>query len=552
MKPPRRLLPTLLLVSALAVTSLTAFSVYRSERAQKEVLRGVLSDYAEFASWSYTQHLEDALRNAGAEVLGHVNHVGGLHMNPQTPDSHDLLRAITTNPCYCYRPAHGLVPSHLLGFEIGSDSLGATPYHERPPHESGPVPAAVARESLTWIGDSIRAAAHRQPPPASGYSYHLSVREGSPTLVSYTLMRTAWGDTIVYAAVYPEAAVRGLLGRILDDQTLLPPVLTANSSNREIISLAVAAEEDGHDLFRSGALVPEWELESTDRIAEEYGGMRVRVQIRPEAANALVVGGAPRSRLPLLLGLLVLAGALTIGAVGQLMKQDQLARERTDFVAGVSHELRTPLAQIRLFLDTILLGRAETPEARRWSLEQMDRETRRLVHLVDNVLVFSTGPSKMLAATRQRLDLRQEVDSVATEFGAIAAARRSWIETSGDHVEVESSRDALRHILLNLLDNAVKYGPAGQTIAVHVGVAESCARIEVVDQGPGVSEEERPRIWEAFYRGRTGLARAAGGSGIGLHLVRALAVGLGGGVEYSPAPGGGARFVVYLPMEGFA
>ena len=106
----------------------------------------------------------------------------------------------------------------------------------------------------------------------------------------------------------------------------------------------------------------------------------------------------------------------------------------------------------------------------------------------------------------------------------------------------------LRQLVLNLLDNAVKFGPAGQHVRLSVSRSNGSARLTVSDQGPGVPERERERIWEPYYRGTDEAARAVGGSGIGLSLVREIAGSFGGTATVAPAPGGGAEFSVTIPV----
>jgi signal transduction histidine kinase len=216
-------------------------------------------------------------------------------------------------------------------------------------------------------------------------------------------------------------------------------------------------------------------------------------------------------------------------------------------VSSVSHELRTPLAQIRLYLDTLRLGRASTEDQRAWTLGHIERETTRLSYLVEKVLRFATL-SYDDAAPADAIDAGAEVARVVAEFEPLAASRRASIavETSPTpplHVRPE----AVRHIVINLLDNAVKYGPADQTVRVSVARQNGSVEIAVSDEGPGVPLAERERIWRPFIRG--GAARNHGGSGIGLTIVRQVAEGRGGAVRVESAAGGGARFVVSLPVE---
>jgi signal transduction histidine kinase len=251
--------------------------------------------------------------------------------------------------------------------------------------------------------------------------------------------------------------------------------------------------------------------------------------------------------LPILLGVLGLAAALAVVAVAQLRREGELARLRADFVSSVSHELRTPLAQIKLYLETLRLGRAKTDAERDWSLGHIDRETTRLHYLVENVLRFSRfGRGETTEAVRTNLG--EEVESIVEEFRPLAASRRVQIVTS---IEARPTLDlrpeALRHLLLNLLDNAVKYGPNEQTVCVSLGQRDGEVVLSVADEGPGVPVREREQIWTPFTRGAA--SRAKGGSGIGLTIVREVVQQHGGRCWVEPVVPHGARFVITLPLH---
>jgi signal transduction histidine kinase len=272
----------------------------------------------------------------------------------------------------------------------------------------------------------------------------------------------------------------------------------------------------------------------------------------PATAPTLLAGGLPRAPLPLLLliGLLGLVAAAL--ATAQLRRQGELARLRSDFVAGVSHELRTPLAQLRLFLDTLRLKRYDTPEEQEWLVGHLSRETTRLEHLVENVLAASRLDRGVRASVPLvPLDLGAEVKDAATAFAPLAASRRAILDTdAADGIAVLADQATLRQLVLNLLDNAVKFGPAGQHVRLSVSRQNGTARLTVSDQGPGVPERERERIWEPYYRGTDEVTRAVGGSGIGLALVREIAGTFGGTATVGPAPGGGAEFSISIPVAG--
>ncbi len=359
-------------------------------------------------------------------------------------------------------------------------------------------------------------------------------------------MPTGWGDTIVYAVQYSGASIDSMLGATFNERELLPNAIAVTGSNSQILSIDVR-DDSGHVLFASGT-PKSWEFASSTTLPKSYGGLTIRTEIHPDLANGILIGGLPRSRLPLLLALLALAAGLTAIAVTQLRREARFARDRSAFVASTSHELRTPLAQIRLVIDMLRLDREKDPVRREASLALVDREVTRLQHLVDTVLRFARGAPGPDAA-REPVDVTAETRSVVSEFLPLAASRGVSIDVHAEDSPVVLLRaGAVRQVLLNLLDNAVKYGPEAQVISVRVTrIGERGARIAVRDAGPGVPAAERERIWGAFERGSTADARASGGSGIGLTVVREIAEQHSGTAWIEAAAGPGALFVVEFP-----
>jgi signal transduction histidine kinase len=190
--------------------------------------------------------------------------------------------------------------------------------------------------------------------------------------------------------------------------------------------------------------------------------------------------------------------------------------------------------------------RSDTERVR--SLEILDQEARRLAHLVDNMLYVARGERGAPKLTLEAADLGALARDTIEGFAPLAAARRVTIASdlvSGVRVKVDPG--AVRQILLNLLDNAVKYGPAGETITVSVGWDGDRARILVDDRGPGIPVDARRRIWERFARLDRDVQTAVAGSGIGLAIVAELVTSMGGLYHVQDAPGGGSRFVVEIP-----
>jgi signal transduction histidine kinase len=275
----------------------------------------------------------------------------------------------------------------------------------------------------------------------------------------------------------------------------------------------------------------------------------MRVSVNKEFADKLVVGGLPASRLPMVIALFLIAAGLLTVALLQLRRQQELARLRTEFVSGVSHELRTPLAQIRWFAELLHMGKLRSEEERGRSAGIIDQEARRLTYLVENVLNFSRAEKGTNRISPAPAELDHEIADVLELFAPLARARRMSVSSElNANAVIAVDRDALRQILLNLLDNAVKYGPAGQTILVTSEIVGDRARISVEDQGPGIPHSDRLRVWEPYVRLNRDVESATGGSGIGLSVVRELVTLHGGRTRAEGAPSGGARVVIELPL----
>jgi signal transduction histidine kinase len=329
---------------------------------------------------------------------------------------------------------------------------------------------------------------------------------------------------------------------------LLPQSLIGALSPDSILSISVTTLA-GSEVYRSpGWAAPTYS--AADTIEPGFGRLVMRVSLRPDFAGMLIVGGLPGSRVPALVALFVIAAGLLTVALLQLRRQQQLARLRTEFVSGVSHELRTPLAQIRWFAELLHLGKLRTDEERERSAGIIDQEARRLTYLVENVLNFSRSEKGTNRISPSPADLDHEIQDVIELFAPLARARKMTLAAALDaHAVVMVDRDALRQILLNLLDNAAKYGPPGQTITVGSEIGGGVARIWVEDEGPGIPHEDRRRVWDPYVRLNRQGESGTGGSGIGLSVVRELVALHGGRTRAEGSPGGGARVLVELPLN---
>jgi signal transduction histidine kinase len=221
-----------------------------------------------------------------------------------------------------------------------------------------------------------------------------------------------------------------------------------------------------------------------------------------------------------------------------------LARVRSDFTSSISHELRTPLTQILMYAEMVEMNRTESVDERSKAIGIITRETHRLIHLVENILRFSRTEQSGVTLTPKRLEVRALLDEVVNAFRPIASAKDVVLVVTGESsIHVNADDDALRRIVLNFLDNAVKYGPERQCVVVSVEQHGAWVRVGVADRGPGVAADDRERIWKPFVR----VAKGTGG-GIGLAIVRDLVERHGGRSGVKAGAAGGATFYVELPV----
>jgi len=334
-----------------------------------------------------------------------------------------------------------------------------------------------------------------------------------------------------------------LLKRVFATEALLPQAVSRGLPNDSLLTLTVY-DAAGRPIYASAA-------EAADRFSHEVAmdppaSLRVRVGLRETAATRLDVPVTPSSRLPLLLALLALSGGLAAIGLRQLRREHELARLRSDFTSSVSHELRTPLAQILLYGETLTLERARNDDERRAAAETIVQEARRLMRLVDNVLQYARLERGLTGLAPEPALLAPRLRGILSSFLATAPPGTLRVRADLDEaVAAPVDSGALTQIVLNLLDNAVKYGPAGQTVTVSLARDDGMARISVADQGPGVPERERAHIWEPFVRVAHG-GDGTEGSGLGLAVVKDLVQGHGGSVDLESSPTG-ACFIVSLP-----
>jgi signal transduction histidine kinase len=230
---------------------------------------------------------------------------------------------------------------------------------------------------------------------------------------------------------------------------------------------------------------------------------------------------------------------------------DMLARlesafaQQRNFVMDVSHELRTPLTSLKANVDVMLMDKGLDLEVRT-QLERMNSEVGRLIRLTSNLLYLAHAEAGREIARRP-----VELDELCLDVIYQARSLRDDVAVRFGHEEqvtVSGDRDLLKQLVLNLVDNAVKYSPEGGDVTVSLYERDEAAEIAVADRGPGIPPDELDKIFERFYRVANQRTRTVGGAGIGLAISKWIARAHGGDIRVESSDGAGARFIVTLPL----
>lgn len=228
----------------------------------------------------------------------------------------------------------------------------------------------------------------------------------------------------------------------------------------------------------------------------------------------------------------------------------QAARQmQIDFVANVSHELRTPLTSIKGMVETLRGGAVDDPEVRDSFLETVENETDRMIRLVNDLLILTRVDSAALNLRRERVNLSQLARTAVNQLLPQAGTKQINLQLNGDGLYAWADADRTMQVLINLLDNAVKYSyPQGAvTVSVERGPDHS-ALVTVRDNGIGIPAADLPRIGQRFYRADKARSRAHGGSGLGLAIAQALVHAQGGRLWIDSQEGAGTVVNFTLPI----
>jgi two-component system phosphate regulon sensor histidine kinase PhoR len=301
---------------------------------------------------------------------------------------------------------------------------------------------------------------------------------------------------------------------------------------------------------------------------EEAGGLLswVRAQaVRPEAVEAwqrecaknpstlvyeTVELGPPRNLVLRIFGGPVtgLSSGARILVLRDATREAEADRVKADFISTVSHELRTPLTSVRGYVDLLLAGDAgPISETQREFLGIVARNAERLTTLISDLLDIEKLQSGRIAIKRETVDLRDVLQGVLQTFGVTAKQKGLALEADlGEAPRVLGDPDRLTQVFANLVSNAIKYTREG-SVAVRLEAAAGAARVEIKDSGIGIAPEDKPRLFQKFFRAENPHTRSVAGTGLGLAIAKTIVEKHGGSIEVESEQGRGSTFTVVLP-----
>jgi signal transduction histidine kinase len=355
---------------------------------------------------------------------------------------------------------------------------------------------------------------------------------GTPVCVA--VLRTARGEPVLAAYSRSlEALRRDVLEASLAGLESPTIVAVLDEADRPVYSRAPLESAERVLAVKVGETLPDW---------------HVAVYAPPGAAPGAVVRRQVMmftSAFGVLLAVIVAGCVLT----WRLMRREtEMARLKSDFVANVSHDLRTPLSVIRMFGETLELGRVPDEARRREYYRIISRESERLSRLIDNVLDFSRIESGRRRYERVPTAVEPLVRETLEAFAYPLEQGKFKVElaVAADLPDVPLDADAVGQALANLIDNAIKYSADDRVLAVEARRDGDWLVLSVADRGIGIPVAEHGRVFEKFYRVGRSETQGRRGSGVGLALVRHVVEAHGGRVTLQSAPGEGSRFTMWL------
>ena len=529
--PTRVTLLLVLLTATVLVAGRLAYEAQLAARAERVTAERALREYAAMAAWEFRTAARARLDVEVRRALGMVT--AGLASTPfDAPIPLPDLAASAEGALPCGDDP-GRDPRRTFArLDLRTGATGVLPA-DAPSGERGAATEAMAR------------ARSDLPVPASPWRLEYAAVDGADRMILVGVRYARMGVPLaVYAMTVCASAVeRQIPSTIMRAHQLLPAVSTGRLPNDSLLAVRVLRPSGAEILHLGTVDGSQYQARTEWREAS----LLVEVVLRADAASRLSVGSPGRTNVPLLAGLLTLTAVLGAVALVQIRREHELARLRADFTSSVSHELRTPLALILLFGETLSLGRTRGPRESAVAAEVIVREARRLMHMVENILHFAHARRETPRLQLGAVSLARLLGDLTASFAPLATAVGCSLTLNvRDDPWVRGDDGALRQVVLNLLDNAVKYGGGGGQVQVESWCDGDEGFVRVDDAGAGVAASDRARIWLPYVRLSTVGRSTRGGSGLGLAVVAELCAAMHARAWVEDGPRGGAAFVIAL------
>ncbi|MCM3902888.1 MAG: HAMP domain-containing histidine kinase [Pyrinomonadaceae bacterium] len=405
-------------------------------------------------------------------------------------------------------------------------------------------------------GKTLVEAMHKKSRPFTWYTSPTKRAGGDAyiTTAFFVLPQVSKDRVVLGGASFdPNYMKKTFFPEMLDE--LITQKLTEEKGERLAMMVYPAGEDGGHEnepLVASAGWT-KGKPEVTRKLDDVFRGLALGIKFQGTSVDAIGRRWVMQSFLILGVLSLLMVGGLVL-TYRSVSKEMALAHLKSDFVSNVSHELRTPLALIRLYAETLELGRINTQEKQEEYYRIIRKESERLTALINNILDFSR-----IEAGRKEYDFRETdmaelvrntLDSYRYQIEQQGFAFEQSIEASIPAMRVD--REAIARALVNLVNNALKYSADEKFLRVKLYRADDSLKLEVVDRGIGITRREQSKIFEKFYRTGDPLVHNTKGSGLGLSLVRHITHAHGGQVEVESTPGKGSKFIMTLPLAAAA
>ncbi len=407
----------------------------------------------------------------------------------------------------------------------------------------------LIRRLAVFARDGRRLAPRAWRDPADAELFRAVPAALSPAAWERVGRRVVTAGGRVGVAVLPAGGARVAVAWARDLDALRRDVLEASLAGLESPTVVAVLDAEGRAVYSRRPLDRAERLVAVG-VGETLPEWRIAVYAPPGSAPRAAV----RRQVAMFMGafvvlLVVIAAGVVL--VWRLMRREtEMAALRSDFVANVSHDLKTPLSVIRMFGETLELGRVPDEGRRQEYYRVIARESERLSRLIDNVLDFSRieggrwrcepAPTAVEPLVRETLE--------AFAWPLEQQGFKVEVSVAPDLPEVALDPDAVGQALANLVDNAIKYSGAERAVTIDARLDGAGLALSVADRGIGIPAAEHARIFEKFYRVGRSDTQGRRGSGVGLALVRHVAEAHGGRVTVTSAPGAGSRFTLWLPL----